>query len=144
MKCIRMMSVCGATCEVQIRIIRARSSMGVVAMRESNRIESNRIESNRIESRAARAFASLVGARGGVQLRLEFPQRLGVRRFQTHARMTSRVPSIERLDGVLHTASFAVHEVGDGDARRARLPAHAIHQDASRHASFVGASRARV
>ena len=46
MKCIRMMSVCGATCEVQIRIIRARSSMGVVAMRESNRIESNRIESN--------------------------------------------------------------------------------------------------
>ena len=47
MKCIRMMSVCGATCEVQIRIIRARSSMGVVAMRESNRIESNRIESNR-------------------------------------------------------------------------------------------------
>ena len=140
MKCIRMMSVCGATCEVHIRIIRARSSMGVVAMRESNRIESKRIE-----SRAARASAaSLVGARGGVQLRLEFPQRLGVRRFQTHARMTSRVPSIERLDGVLHIASFAVHEVGDGDARRARLPAHAIHQDASRHASFVGASRARV
>jgi len=51
MKCIRMMSVCGATCEVQIRIIRARSSMGVVAMRESNRIESNRIESNRITRR---------------------------------------------------------------------------------------------
>jgi len=95
--------------------------------------------------RSARIIKSIAAAPlDRAQARLEFPQPLDIHRFQTNPRVSTRVPSIQRRDGVLHVASFAIHEIGDGDARRARRAAHAIHQDASRRAGFVGASRARV
>ena len=46
MKCIRMMSVCGATCEVHIRIESFARGRRWASSRCANRIESNRIESN--------------------------------------------------------------------------------------------------
>ena len=80
MKCIRMMSVCGATCEVQIRIIRARSSMGVVAMRESNRIESNRIESNHTPPGPSRPSSARAAAYSCVSNSLKDSVSAGFRR----------------------------------------------------------------
>jgi len=80
MKCIRMMSVCGATCEVQIRIIRARSSMGVVAMRESNRIESNRIESNHAPPGPSRPSSARAAAYSCVSNSLKDSVSAGFRR----------------------------------------------------------------
>ena len=80
MKCIRMMSVCGATCEVQTRIIRARSSMGVVAMRESNRIESNRIESNHAPPGPSRPSSARAAAYSCVSNSLKDSVSAGFRR----------------------------------------------------------------
>ena len=80
MKCIRMMSVCGATCEVHIRIIRARSSMGVVAMRESNRIESNRIESNHAPPGPSRPSSARAAAYSCVSNSLKDSVSAGFRR----------------------------------------------------------------
>ena len=80
MKCIRMMSVCGATCEVQIRIIRARSSMGVVAMRESNRIESSRIESNHAPPGPSRPSSARAAAYSCVSNSLKDSVSAGFRR----------------------------------------------------------------
>ena len=80
MKCIRMMSVCGATCEVQIRIIRARSSMGVVAMRESNRIESNRIELNHAPPGPSRPSSARAAAYSCVSNSLKDSVSAGFRR----------------------------------------------------------------